>query len=66
MKRLDLRETRCPLALVLLKQQLLTLETNQIIEVLFVDQVAMKDILLYLNKKNYTYTIEKNKLFVVF
>ena len=64
MKPLDLRETRCPLALVLLKQQLLTLETNHTIEVLFVDQAVMQDILLYLNKKNYTYNREKNKLFV--
>ncbi|WP_166739294.1 sulfurtransferase TusA family protein [Psychromonas algicola] len=64
MKRLDLREIRCPLALVLLKQQLLTLETNHTLEVLFVDQAVMQDILLYLNKKNYTYNREKNKLFV--
>lgn len=65
MKYLDLRKTRCPLALVLLKQQLLTLEVNQTIEVLFVDQATIKDILLYLDKKKYTYSREKNKLFVV-
>ena len=65
MKPLDLRETRCPLALVLLKQQLLTLEINHTLEVLFIDQAVIQDILLYLDKKNYTYSREKNKLFIV-
>jgi len=65
MKPLDLRKIRCPMALVLLKQQLLKLEINDTLEVLFIDQAVMKDILLYLDKKNYTYNREKNKLFIV-
>jgi len=65
MKPLDLRKIRCPMALVLLKQQLLKLEINDTLEVLFIDQSVMKDILLYLDKKNYTYSREKNKLFIV-
>jgi len=65
MNRLDLRQIRCPMALVLLKQQLLKLEINDTLEVLFIEQSVMQDILLYLDKKNYTYSREKNKLFIL-
>lgn len=64
MQRLDLRKVRCPLALVLLKQQLLTLALNDAINVLFSNQEAMQDIKLYLNKKNYDYSCNENSLLV--
>ena len=64
MNCLDLRKIRCPLALVLLKQQLLKLEVNMTLEVLFINQKAMQDILLYLDKKNHTYSCEQNKLLI--
>ena len=65
MNHLDLRKIRCPLALVLLKQQLLKLEINNTLEVLFINQKAMQDIKLYLDKKNYTYSCEQNKLLIM-
>ena len=65
MNRLDLRQVRCPMALVLLKQQLLKLEINDTLEVLFIEQSVMQDILLYLDKKNYTYCKKQNKLFIL-
>lgn len=59
MQSLDLRQVRCPLALVLLKQQLLTLDTNASIEVLFSNQVAIQDIRRYLDKKTIAITAIK-------
>lgn len=64
MQSLDLCKVRCPLALVLLKQQLLILEANASIEVLFSNQDAMQDIRQYLNKKNYDYSRNKNTLLI--
>ena len=64
MQSLDLRQVRCPLALVLLKQQLLTLDTNASIEVLFSNQVAIQDIRRYLDKKNYCYHRNQNTLLI--
>ncbi|MEL0658922.1 sulfurtransferase TusA family protein [Psychromonas arctica] len=64
MQSLDLRQVRCPLALVLLKQQLLTLDTNASIEVLFSNQVAIQDIRRYLDKKNYCYHCNQNTLLI--
>jgi len=66
MQSLDLRKIRCPLALVLLKQQLLTLDTNAQIEVLFSNADAIKDIRLYLDKKNYCYRCEQNTLLITY
>ena len=64
MQSLDLRQVRCPLALVLLKQQLLTLDINASIEVLFSNQVAIQDIRRYLDKKNYCYHCNQNTLLI--
>jgi TusA-related sulfurtransferase len=61
---LDLRNTRCPLALVLLKQKLLILDLNDSISIEFVTSDAIRDILLYLDKKNYCYRFENKKLLV--
>lgn len=63
MDQLDLREIRCPLALVLLKQQLLKLELNNTLEVIFINQGAMKDIASYLNKNNCIYKYKKDEHF---
>jgi len=61
---LDLRNKRCPLALILLKQQLLKIDLNEVISVLFSDQEAMQDILLYLDKKNYHYRCEQKQIII--
>jgi len=64
MPSLDLRKVRCPLALVLLKQQLHILDVNSTLSVLFEHPQAMQDIKLYLNKKNYNYYCEQNRLLI--
>ncbi|WP_298943011.1 sulfurtransferase TusA family protein [uncultured Psychromonas sp.] len=64
MQSLDLRQIRCPLALVLLKQQLLGLDNGTHLEVLFSNQVAIQDIRLYLDKKNYCYRCNQNTLLI--
>lgn len=64
MQSLDLRQIRCPLALVLLKQQLLVLDNGSRLEVLFSNQVAIQDVRLYLDKKNYCYHCNQNTLLI--
>lgn len=66
MQVLDLRNVRCPLALVLLKQFFLTLESanNSRISVLFSNQDAMSDIRLYLEQQKYSYCIEQYSLLI--
>ncbi|WP_137297798.1 sulfurtransferase TusA family protein [Psychromonas sp. SP041] len=64
MQSLDLRQIRCPLALVLLKQQLLVLDNGSHLEVLFSNQAAIQDIRLYLDKKNYCYRGNQNTLLI--
>ena len=64
MRNLDLRDIRCPLALVLLKQQLIALNGSRQIKVLFTHPTAMKDICLYLEKKNYCYSRQQNTLLI--
>jgi len=64
MQSLDLRQHRCPLALLLLKQELQVLESNNTLKVLFSNQDAMQDIHLYLDKKNYHYRSEGHCLTV--
>ncbi|TEW53702.1 sulfurtransferase TusA family protein [Psychromonas sp. RZ22] len=61
---LDLREVRCPMALVLLKQQLIKMKINECINIKFSNQQAMQDICLYLDKKNYCYLCEQNTLLI--
>lgn len=64
MDNLDLRNVRCPLALILLKQKLLIPNTKTDIQVQFSNQTAMQDICLYLDKKNYCYSCYQNTLLV--
>lgn len=64
MQNLDLRQYRCPFALLLLKQQLQVLASNSALKVLFSNQDAMQDIRLYLDKKNYYYRSEGDCLTV--
>lgn len=64
MNSLDLREVRCPLALVLLKQQLMVRDNLNEMEVIFANQQAMYDICLYLDKKNYCYHRVQNTLLI--
>jgi TusA-related sulfurtransferase len=64
MYSLDLRQIRCPLALVLLKQQLMVLNHGCQIKVLFTNQQAIADICLYLDKKNYCYSRQQNTLLI--
>lgn len=66
MQSLDLCNVRCPLALVLLKQKLLILNTGAEIQVQFSNQAVMQDIRLYLDKKNYCYSCDQNTLLVKF
>jgi len=61
---LDLRNIRCPLALVLLKQTLIKADHTAAIKVLFSNQAAMQDIRLYLDKKNYCYSCDQTTLLV--
>ena len=69
--RLDLQNTRCPLALVLVKQKLLDLELDDSVHLLFSNQESMQDIRLYLDKKNlnkkvFHYQCDQNKLVISF
>jgi len=64
MLSLDLRDIRCPLALILLKQRLHILEVNSTLTVLFSHADAMQDIKRYLNKKKYSYVCEQNSLLI--
>jgi len=64
MQSLDLRQVRCPLALVLLKQQLLTLDEKARVEVLFSNQIVIQDIRRYLDKKNYCYSCDQTTLLI--
>jgi len=64
MQSLDLRNVRCPLALVLLKQKLHMFNANTSIQVQFSNQASMQDIRLYLDKKNYCYSCYQNTLLV--
>ena len=61
---LDLRNIRCPLALVLLKQTLIKTEHSADIKILFSNQAAMQDLRLYLDKKNYCYSCDQTTLLV--
>lgn len=61
---LDLRNIRCPLALVLLKQTLIKTEHSSGVKILFSSQAAMHDIQLYLDKKNYCYSCDQTTLLV--
>ena len=64
MQSLDLRNIRCPLALVLLKQKLHMCNANTTIQVQFSNEASMQDIRLYLDKKNYCYSCHQNTLLV--
>lgn len=72
MEILDLRKTRCPLSLVILKRYLL-LEKERLLKsgktricMLFSNEQAIRDIILYLDKKGYDYSVSKedNQLFL--
>ena len=64
MQHLDLQHLRCPMALVTLKQKLRTLNDNERLSVLFSNPEAMKDICLFLDKKNYYYEIVHQTLLI--
>ena len=61
---LDLRQKQCPMLLVSLKCFLLQCENDPVyqnirqVELLFSTQQAMQDIILYLDKKGYHYSID--------
>ena len=62
MKTIDLRTTRCPMSLVILKQFLLEQQKSTSITnrsrfpLLFKNQHAMQDVIRYLEKKSYHYS----------
>jgi len=64
MEVLDLRNKRCPMSLITLKRYLLLQNKAAKIKIpsdielclLFSNQQAMQDIILYLDKKNYNYS----------
>lgn len=62
MEVLDLTNKRCPMSLLLLKRFLLsnagTVDSHldKKIRLIFSNQQAMRDIILYLDKKNYRYS----------
>lgn len=62
METLDLRDRQCPMALVLLKRFLLLqsdiVEAKKVaqLKVLFSNQQAMQDIILYLDRAGYNYS----------
>lgn len=60
MQELDLSKVRCPLALVLLKQQLNKLPEKSTIKLLFSDQQSMQDIIRYLEKKQFVYSVNEH------
>jgi TusA-related sulfurtransferase len=69
MEIIDLRKTRCPLSLVILKRYLLEKEKllksgKTRICMLFSNELAMQDIILYLDKKGYDYStsVKDNQL----
>lgn len=65
---LDLRSIRCPLALVTLKQTLLSpaVIASDSLNLLFSTKSAMLDITLYLDKKSFQYILlENEKEFVI-
>ncbi|GLS89984.1 hypothetical protein GCM10007916_10510 [Psychromonas marina] len=57
MNVLDLSSIRCPLALVLLKRELLKTDdfNNSSLKLIFSTELAMSDIILFLEKKSYVY-----------
>lgn len=59
MNVLDLRSIRCPLALVTLKRELLSTSdiNNSSLKLIFSTEIAMSDIILYLDKKSYQYQL---------
>jgi TusA-related sulfurtransferase len=62
METLDLQKIRCPMSLVKLKRYLLLHDTSSNKQqdrqlcLLFSNQQAMQDIILYLDKKSYDYS----------
>lgn len=69
MEIIDLRKTRCPISLVMLKRHLLLEKENLLksgktrIGMLFSNEQAMQDIILYLDKNGYDYStsVEDNQ-----
>lgn len=64
MEIIDLRTTRCPISLVLLKKFLLAQQktvapAQMSLSLLFANQQAMQDILRYLDKKGGKYSTNK-------
>ncbi len=64
METLDLRSKQCPMSLVTLKRYLLLhepdldMQADQSLRLLFSNESAMRDIILYLDKKSYLYSID--------
>jgi len=64
MEILDLRTKKCPMSLVTLKRYLLlhenscAVQVNKTVHVLFSNESAMQDIILYLDKKAYDYSVK--------
>lgn len=62
MQTIDLRNKRCPIALVILKRffllqnSLVKADRIKHLRVLFTNEQAMQDIMLYLDNKEYSYT----------
>ncbi|WP_052878919.1 sulfurtransferase TusA family protein [Vibrio coralliirubri] len=55
---LDLRQERCPMALLLAKRHSVKLEVGQSLSIYVSDNSSMKDIVTYLSKQAYDVVIE--------
>ena len=66
MTTLDLRNIRCPLALIKLKQFLINIKEDVDCEIIFSNERSMQDIIRYLALKNVSYTVSnKNSIFII-
>ncbi|WKY57398.1 sulfurtransferase TusA family protein [Vibrio sp. SNU_ST1] len=55
---LDLRQERCPMALLLAKRHSVKLEVGQSLSIYVSDNSSMKDIVTFLSKQAYDVTVE--------
>ncbi|WP_084605328.1 sulfurtransferase TusA family protein [Psychromonas aquimarina] len=61
METLDLRSKQCPMSLVTLKRHLLhEHHSDKSLHLLFSSEPAMQDIIRYLDKKSYLYSINRS------
>lgn len=66
MTTLDLRNIRCPLALIKLKQFLINIKEDIDCEIIFSNDRSMQDIIRYLEAKQFNYKkSSSNSIFII-